>query len=83
MLNIEDPLPSAKEAPKVKDASFVSPSPASYPPSMTSRDMPSKSSLRIMLTTPAIASDPYTDDAPPVITSSFSIKSVGIELRST
>ena len=36
-----------------------------------------------MFTTPAIASEPYTDDAPPVMTSSFSIKSVGIELRST
>ena len=65
------------------EANVVSPSPASYPPSITSIDMPSKSSLRIMFTTPAIASEPYTEDAPPVITSSLSIRSVGIELRST
>ena len=71
MLNIEEPLPSANEAPKVREASLVSPSPASYPPSITSRDIPSKSSLRMILTTPAIASEPYTDEAPPVMTSSF------------
>ena len=35
------------------------------------------------LTTPATASAPYTDDAPPVITSTRSIAADGIEFKST
>ena len=34
------------------------------------------------LTTPATASDPYTDEAPPVKTSTLSNKSVGIVFKS-
>ena len=44
---------------------------------------PSKSSLRMKLTTPAIASDPYTAEAPPVSTSMFWISEFGIVLMST
>ncbi len=44
---------------------------------------PSKSDLVITLMTPATASEPYTADAPPVITSTRSINSAGIILKST
>ena len=44
---------------------------------------PSKSSLRMKLTTPATASEPYTAEAPPVSTSMFWIREFGIELIST
>jgi hypothetical protein len=45
--------------------------------------MPSKSFFRMKLTTPATASAPYTDEAPPVMTSTRWIAAAGMVLRST
>ena len=44
---------------------------------------PSKSFFRMKFTTPAMASAPYTAEAPPVIVSTRSIAADGIELVST
>ena len=45
--------------------------------------MPSKLRFRRTFTTPAIASDPYVDDEPPVRISTPSMSAVGTVLRST
>ena len=44
---------------------------------------PSKSSFILKLTTPPIASEPYTAEAPPVMISTFSIREAGIVFKST
>ncbi len=44
---------------------------------------PSKSFFKMKLTTPATASAPYTEDAPPVTTSTRWIAAAGMELMST
>ena len=43
---------------------------------------PTNSSSKTKLTTPATASEPYTEDAPPVKTSTLSKSNVGMVLRS-
>ncbi len=77
------PRPLSKLPPIRALTCVFSASPASAMPYWPSISMPSKSSRRMKLTTPAMASAPYTAAAPPVITSTLSIAAAGIVLTST
>ena len=57
--------------------------PCWVPPARTFTSTPSKRSLRMMLTTPAMASEPYTADAPAASTSMRSISALGMLARLT
>ena len=63
--------------------SRVSASPSPVIPKLPSTLTPSKSSRSRKLTTPAIASDPYTDVAPPVMISIRSTSACGMLFTST
>ncbi len=77
------PLLSPLDTPNNADARVSAPSPFCIEPVWTSRSRPWKSFFKMKLTTPATASAPYTDDAPPVMTSTRSIAAAGIEFTST
>ncbi len=77
------PRPSAKLWPTATEPKRSPASPLSVMPIWPRAETPSKLRLRMKLTTPETPSAPYTADAPPVSTSTRSIRSVGIELMST
>ena len=52
-------------------------------PAVASSSTPVKCCFSLRFTTPAIASEPYTEDAPPVITSAPSTSAAGIRFTST
>ena len=64
----------------MKDTEFSSPSSRSLSPRLKLNSIPSKPFFVITLTTPAIASDPYTDEAPSARISIRSTAIVGIIL---
>ncbi len=76
------PRASAKDVPAVSARSYCSPSSRSVWPQRPEISTPSNSFLSLRLTTPLIASDPYTADAPPVMISTLSISAGGMTLRS-
>ncbi len=75
--------PSSLFMPTRAENTVSSPSPASDMAVCMFTDTPSKLSFNTKLTTPAIASAPYTAEAPPVIVSTRAIAAVGIVFRST
>jgi len=77
------PRPSAKFAPKSPETRYSSPSSSIVWPVWTSKSMPSKSCFVMKFTTPATASAPYTDEAPPVIVSMRAMAADGIVLMLT
>jgi hypothetical protein len=72
------PAPSAAFVPSVTPIQLSWPSLSPVCEVFILMSTPSKSSFRITLTAPAIASEPYTADAPPVMMSTRSINAVGI-----
>jgi hypothetical protein len=68
--------------PQAMSTLLVSPSPASYSPYWAVIEAPSKSLRVMMLTTPAIASEPYSAEAPSSSTSIRSTIASGMVLRS-
>ena len=76
------PRLSAKDVPAVSARSYCSPSSRSVWPQRPEISTPSNSFFSLRLTTPLIASDPYTADAPPVMISTVSIRAGGMTLRS-
>ena len=77
------PRPCAKSLPKSAATFRFSPSPRSVMPPSTSSLSPVGLRLVRRLTTPAIASEPYTADAPPVMISTLSNSALEIVFRST
>ncbi len=63
--------------------SYVVPSPCCETPPYPDSSVPLKPLRVMMFTTPAMASEPYTAEAPSLRTSTRSMAAVGIEFRST
>ncbi len=76
------PLSSAKFEPISPEILNSLPSPAWVTPHWVSNSKPWKFLRRMKFTTPPTASAPYTAEAPPVITSTRSIRAEGMVLTS-
>ncbi len=77
-----EPRPSLNDAPAVSPTVYSWPSPCPVWAHCPSTWTPSNSSLSLKLTTPAIASEPYAADAPPVTTSTPEISAGDNTFRS-
>jgi len=77
------PRPSAEFMPISMLKPFSSASPSMVAPVRKFMSTPSKSFFNTKFTTPAMASGPYTAEAPPVITSTLAMAEAGIVLTST
>ncbi|KAG1079453.1 hypothetical protein G6F40_016301 [Rhizopus arrhizus] len=77
------PSQRSPDPPPTTCTRWLSPPPCWVPPARTLTSTPSKWSLRMMLTTPAMASEPYTADAPAASTSMRSISALGMLARLT
>jgi hypothetical protein len=77
------PRPSAKLPPSSAEICDWAPSPSKVSPDWASTVTPWKLCLSLKFTTPATASAPYVEPAPPVMISTLSIAAVGMVFRST
>ena len=77
------PRSSANAEPAVIEALTTWPSPSPYCETLAPTSTPSKSFLVMKFTTPEMASEPYTAEAPPVTMSIRSMIGAGMRLMST
>ena len=81
--NVMLPRSSAMLVPNSASKLHGPPSLAEVSPNCVRHSNPSKSSRRMKFTAPAMASEPYTADAPPVMTSTLFTSALGMVDRST